>query len=386
VSDRWTVRTVPGVAAVDGPAWDALVGPDQVFERHAFLAHLERSGSVGEDTGWMPSPVVVEDGAGRLIGAAPAYVKTHSYGEYIFDWGWADAARRNGIPYYPKIVVAVPFTPATGPRLLVHPGADAGRVRSALIQGVDALSDAIEAGSVHWLFTRPDEVEALAEHGLIRRRTHQFHWQDHGFGDMDGFLAAMRSKRRKEVRRERRQAEEAGFALGIEPVAKLSDEDTDRLHRCYLSTIEDHWAHAYLTPAWWKGLRDAMPDHAHVATARDGAGRLQAASLFFQAGGHLYGRYWGSLVQAPALHFELCYYRLIEHALASGITRVEAGAQGQHKIRRGFLPTHTWSAHHVRHPGLRHAVEAHVAHEGRMIDQEMDVLAQQGPYRDEVVG
>lgn len=379
---RWTVRTVQGVASVDGASWDALVGPDHVFERHAFLAHLERSGCVGAEAGWLPVPVLVEDGEGRLIGAAPAYLKDNSYGEYIFDWGWADAARRHGIRYFPKVVVAVPFTPATGPRLLVHPDADADRVRTALIEGVDALARSVDAGSVHWLFTQPDEAEALERAGLMRRRTHQFHWTDRGFGDFEGYLDAMTHKRRKEVRRERRQALDAGFALGIEGLSDLSDDDLDRLHRCYGSTIEDHWAQAYLTRAWWLGLRDALPEHGRVATARDDDGRLVAASLFFEAGRHLYGRYWGCLVDAPALHFELCYYQLIEHALARGITRVEAGAQGQHKIRRGFLPSTTWSAHEVRHEGLRHAIAAHIAHEGRMIDQEMEALAEHGPFKE----
>ena len=381
---NWTIRTASGVASVPAAAWDALVPADHVFERHAFLAHLEASGSVGADAGWVPVPVLVEDADGRLIGAAPAYVKDHSYGEYIFDWGWADAARRHGIPYFPKVVVAVPVTPATGPRLLVHPDASVDAVRAALVHGARALADAIDAGGVHWLFTRPDEAAMLGTAGHLPRLTHQFVWTDHGFGSFDGYLDAMTSKRRKEVRRERRQAAESGYDLAVEPLAALSDDDLAALRRCYEATIADHWAQPYLTPAWFAGLRDALGVHGLVATARDG-GRLVAASLAFRAGGHLYGRYWGSLVDAPALHFELCYYRLIAYALEHGITRVEAGAQGAHKVPRGFLPVFTHSAHWLRHPGLRSAVAAHIAHETRGIRDEAALYATRGPYRDGIV-
>lgn len=383
MSER-TLRIVHDLATVDAADWDALAGDDNPFVEHAFLAWLEESGSATAETGWMPAHVVVHEGgdaSGRILAAAPTYVKSDSYGEYIFDWAWADACRRAGISYYPKIVVAVPFTPATGPRALVHPDAPEAACLDALGAGVRALADAVEASSVHWLFTPEDQAEALSTRGFRHRLSHQYHWEDLGFGDFDGYLAAMTSKRRKEVRRERRQAAAEGLDLAVESVADLTPDDLAALYRCYRATIDTRWAQAYLTEAWWRGLPEHLGHRGLVATARDG-GRLVAASLAFQKGDQLFGRYWGSTVDVPALHFELCYYRFVEHALERGLRRFEAGAQGRHKIQRGFLPQLTHSAHWIRHPGLDDAVGGFLAEEAAHEREAVRVLSTEGPFKD----
>jgi predicted N-acyltransferase len=374
-----SVVVIEGMDGVAAAAWDALAGADDPFVEHAFLAHLERSGSVGKRAGQVPRHLIVERD-GVVVGAAPLYLKRHSQGEYIFDWGWADAAQRAGIPYYPKLVCAVPFTPATGPRLLVHPDADAASVRAELAAAAWALAGEVGAHSVHWLFVPEGEVGALVDAGYAARRSWQYHFTNPGYRDFDDLLDQMTGRRRKEIRRERRLARESGLELAVEPAHTLSAADLDALHRCYLSTIDAHGAIPYLTPAWWAGLGSVLGHRAWVATARrDGA--LVAGALAFQKGGHLFGRYWGALEELGMVHFELCYYQLLEHAIRVGLRRVEAGAQGEHKIPRGFLPSLTWSAHRLRHPGLDAAVreflEREAAHVGSVVDQ----LGGRSPFR-----
>lgn len=377
------VTTTRRIADVDARAWDALAGADNPFVEHAFLAHLEASGSVGGRSGWAPQHLLVwrVGPAGRqLVGAAPAYLKNHSQGEYIFDFAWAQACERAGIPYYPKLVIAVPFTPATGPRLLAHPSADASGVRRALVTGAQALAERVGAWSCHALFTEPREVADLEAGGWMGRLSHQFHWMNQGYADFDAFLGAMVSKRRKEVRRERRQAASLGLELAVERGEGLSDDDLEALRLCYLSTISEHWAIPYLSEAWFAGLRDALGHRAVVATARR-EGRIVAASLAFVKGSNLYGRYWGHLEPVPALHFELCYYQFIAWAIDNGLARFEAGAQGHHKLARGFMPQPCHSAHWIRHPGLKRAVSDFLVEEADAVRAQMDALAASGPFR-----
>ena len=369
-----TVRVVAGLAEVSAEAWDALVHPSDPFLEHGFLRALETSGAVGPGTGWRPAHVLVEAG-GHLRAAAPCYVKTDSYGEYIFDWGWADACRRAGIPYYPKLVVAVPFTPASGQRVLVEHEA----WRPALLSGVRALADRVGASSVHWLFARASEVRELAAEGHVHRVTHQYHWTNEGYGTYDDFLASLKSKRRKETRRERRQAEAHGLQLAVEPAHTLSREDLQAVHACYLSTISDRWSRAYLPEAWFLGLSGVAGRRAVVATARRD-GKVVAMSLAFHRGDALFGRYWGALEALPAMHFELCYHRLIAWSIDHGVRRFEAGAQGEHKIPRGFLPAPIHSAHWLRHPGLAEAVASHVAEERDATQAWLTELTARGPY------
>lgn len=378
-----TIEAVTSLAQVPAHVWDALADPNDPFTEHAFLRWLEEAGCVGTATGWSPAHVLAWRGQGpsrTLAGRAPAYVKTHSYGEFIFDWAWADACRRAGIAYYPKVTCAVPFTPATGPRLAVSDGEDVGTVREALAGALRAVADKVGASSAHVLFPREEELPSLQARGYIARRTHQYHWVDRGFGDFEGWLAALTTKRRKEVRRERRAAAAAGLTLAVEWASALSDADLVAMHGCYVSTYADKWGKPYLTPEWFAGLRDHLGRRAVVATARRD-GRLVAGALAFSKGAHLYGRNWGALEPVPALHFELCYYAFIEWGLANGIRRFEAGAQGEHKIQRGFLPVVTHSAHWLRHDGLARAVTQFVEAEAAETEQVCGMLAAHSPYR-----
>jgi len=365
---------------VDPDAWDALTSPHDPFTEYAFLAHLEASGSVGQGTGWLPRYVVLYDGD-ELVGATPAYAKSHSYGEYIFDWAWANACQRAGVRYYPKLTVAVPFTPATGRRLLVAEGPKAEARREALARGLVDVARTIGCSSVHALFRRPEEGEAFQASGYLPRMDSQFHWENKGYDSFEAFLGALRSKRRKEIRRERRQAAKTDLALGVEPVSGLSEADCAALYRCYRNTIDARGAIPYLTEAWWMGLPTALGRRGVVATARDGRGALQAGALAFHKGDVVYGRYWGALDEHRALHFELCYYQWIEWAIARGLRRVEAGAQGRHKLPRGFLPRPVYGSHWLAHAGLRSAVEPFVVEEAEAVREQMAHWMACSPYR-----
>jgi predicted N-acyltransferase len=370
----------PGLDRIDPSAWDALCGPDDPFVEYGFLSALELSGSVGEDTGWVPIHVTVWQGD-ELVGAAPTYAKLHSYGEYIFDWSWAHAAERMGIEYYPKVVVAIPHTPATGRRLLVAPEADRPAVVEALIDGVFAAAEEIDASGVHWLFANESEkAELCAEARLEPRLTYQYHWHNPGYASFDEFLADFRSKARKEVRRERRKVRGTGLQIEVVPGSELGDEDWRSLDRMYRDTCARRGSFPYLTRDFWGHLRELHAHRMVAVVARD-CGRLVASTINFAKGPHLYGRYWGCIEDHDLLHFELCYYRLIEHAISERLERFEAGAQGRHKIKRGFLPSATWSAHHLRHPALGRAVSDYLLREAIGHRADMLSLTAQGPFR-----
>lgn len=373
------IEITDGVRGVDPAAWDALVAPDDPFTEHAFLALLEESGSVGPETGWVPRPVLVRRD-GRLVGAAPAYVKSHSYGEYIFDWGWAQAARRAGVTYYPKLVVAVPHTPATGSRLLVAPHEDRAEVTDALVEGLRRLADDTRCSSIHLLFTTEAERHALGERGFLRRSSYQFHWQDTGYGSFDGFLAALRAPARKQLRRERRDAAALGLDVAVLRGDAIGAADWAAMRRFYHTTAAEKGAYPYLSDAFFDLAPRRVAHTALLVLARH-RGEPVAGSLCFQRGRHLYGRYWGAAEDLPMLHFELCYYVPIDECLRRGWTRFEAGAQGEHKLKRGFLPTETCSAHWLRHPGLSRAVAEWLPHEAGAVAQEMAILAAHGPFR-----
>lgn len=371
--------------AVDPAAWDALTGGANPFIEHGFLAGLEASGSVGPGTGWVPRHLLVREAAGgRLVGASPLYLKDDSYGEYIFDWGWANAAHRAGIAYYPKLVSAVPFTPATGPRLLVHPDAEAAGDRAdivgALIGGAFAVAERERASGIHWLFCTEREAAELAARGLLRRLTYQFHWDNAGYASFEDFTAALTSKRRKEVRRERARAQAHGLDVRVLTGAELTGDDWDALYTFYRSTIAQRGAIPYLTRGFYAELARRVPERVRAVIAYDGD-RAVAGTLNLLAGGHLFGRYWGAVAEYDALHFECCYYRLIDYAIAHGVTHFEAGAQGQHKIARGFLPSATHSAHFIAHPGLRDAIARHLELEAGAVRREMAALAEHGPFK-----
>ncbi len=377
---------------VPAPDWNALVEPDEPFLEHAFLLALETSGSVGSARGWTPHFVLAYDHDGnrdgdarRLVGAVPLYLKTDSYGEFIFDWSWANAALRGGIPYYPKLVAAVPFTPASGRRLLLAPGVDAAAVRGALIEGVARAADDTGASSVHFLFCTEDEKNALAAAAYHPRLSMQFHWTNRApapYESFDDYLGDFRSENRKQVRKERARA--AGHGLDLRTVAgsDLTIAEWASLRTLYLANVVKHDGTAYLTARFFDIIRETFA-HRLVATlaSRGGGGDVVAGTVNFEKGRHLYGRYWGCLEENADLHFELCYYRLIERAIERGYTRFEAGAQGEHKLKRGLLPAFTHSAHWIRRPGLSRAIAGFVADEAAAVTDRARAYSAHSPFR-----
>ncbi|MBR58265.1 MAG: GNAT family N-acetyltransferase [Myxococcales bacterium] len=380
MASELSIQVVKEIGAIPADDWNGLVSPNDPFTRHGFLRALEESNSVGPGTGWLPCHVAVYEEE-KLVGAVPLYLKSNSYGEYIFDWGWAGASQRAGLPYYPKLVSSVPFTPATGRRLLVHDGALDGPVFDALVSGVQAVADRSKAHSIHFLFCTFEEREALADrHSFLPRLTMQFHWQGAGDQTFDDYLGRMRASTRKQIRRERRQAMESGLTIHTRSGDAFSDDDWSSLYRFYRNTTGRKGAYDYLTEDFFLRIRETYGEHVVMSMAKDGE-RPVAASLSFEAGQHLYGRYWGADEFHEGLHFELCYYQLIERSIAKGHTRFEAGAQGPHKIKRGLLPSATYSAHWLRHEGLFDAVASHLLYEKEATEEEMEMFAAHSPYK-----
>ncbi|QJQ31914.1 N-acetyltransferase [Sphingomonas lacunae] len=376
-SDPVIARIASGVAAVPADAWDSLAGGDDPFLSHAFLTLLEESGSVGPGTGWQSAPVCIDGPDGRLAAAAPAYLKAHSQGEYVFDHGWADAWRRAGGDYYPKLQVAVPFTPVPGRRLLTR---DAAHV-PALIGALEAVVTQNGLSSAHATFVTEDQLDAFRAAGWLIRRDSQFHWFDRGYGDFDGFLAALSSRKRKDLRKERATAQ---AAVRIEALTgdAIRPEHWDVMWACYQDTGARKWGTPYWTREAFALLGERMADRVLLVVAHErDTGRPVAAALNLIGTDALYGRYWGCLADIPCLHFELCYYQAIDFALARGLGRVEAGAQGQHKLARGYEPVPTWSAHFIPHPGFRAAVADFLEREIAAVEQESQWLAGHAPFR-----
>jgi uncharacterized protein len=374
------VRTVSALSAVSPQAWDALVGPEDPFTEHAFLSLLETSESVGpRRTGWVPCHVLVHK-AEQLVGAMPLYIKSHSYGEFIFDFGWAQAAMRAGLPYYPKLVSAVPLTPATGARLLIAQDVPRVQVMQALIQGAREVLRTCRGSSLHVLFCTEAESQSLAALGLHARTSYQYHWQNLGFATFADFLGALRNASRKQVRKERERAQASGLTLSMRHASELDKPDWDAMWEFYLSTIEDKGSTPYLTREFFAGL--AQNSCAYASMAHDGREPV-AGSLFFWKGHSLFGRYWGARRDIPMLHFELCYYLPMEWGLARGMQRFEAGAQGEHKIKRGFLPNVCHSAHLAAHPGLDQAIARFVDEESSAVQTDMRMLEGLTPFKRE---
>ena len=386
--------------AVDAAAWDALVDENDPFLEHVFLSALERSRSVGGKSGWIPSYLLAhetaqhgekavgqETSAGVLVGAVPLFLKLHSYGEFVFDWSWASSAQRSGIAYYPKLVAAAPFTPVTGRRLLVRPDRDPAPIEQALIDGLRWAADELGASSVHVLFCTLHERELLAAHEYCPRLSMQFHWQNRTpepYRDFEDFLSVFRSRNRKQVRHERVIAAGHGLRLETRGGAELGDTEWAALEAFYEANIDKHDGARYLTPAFFVELRTHLA-HRVIATLAYDGDRPVAGTLNFERGHHIYGRYWGTLVEREMLHFELCYYRLIERAIERGHTRFEAGAQGEHKLKRGLDPAPTYSAHWIRHPGLRTAITRFVEAEAVALEAEIAGYKDLSPYSRAIV-
>ncbi|MBL6079422.1 N-acetyltransferase [Belnapia sp. T18] len=367
------------IAEVPAADWDACAGGGNPFVSHAFLAALEESGSATARTGWLPQHAVLRDPGGRLLACAPCYAKSHSQGEYVFDYGWADAFERAGGQYYPKLQVCAPFSPVPGPRLLAHPEARLGP--AAMAQGLAQACEDLGLSSAHVTFCEDAEWEALGEAGWLQRLGTQFHWHNKGYASFEDFLGALSSRKRKAIRRERRDAAASGFVLKTLRGHEITPKHWRAFHRFYRSTTDKKWGRsAYLTQRFWPLMGEALGD-AVVLMVAEQDGEPVAGALNLLGREALYGRNWGSLVDAPFLHFELCYYRAIDFAIEHGLPRVEAGAQGEHKIQRGYLPTPTYSAHWIAHAGLRRAIGDFLERERPAMLQEMEALATLSPFR-----
>lgn len=374
------IRLVSRLSEIDAASWDALAGEDDPFIEHAFLSALEETGVVGGDSGWEPLHVTVWDGE-RLAGALPLYVKDHSFGEFIFDWAWADGAHRLGTPYYPKLVSMVPVTPATGRRLLVAGDVDRAAVVRRIVDGCFEAAESTGASSIHVLFLTEAEKDALEADGrLMSRLTHQFHWHSHGERTFDEFLARFRHSMRKQVKKERRRVREAGIEVRVLAGHEIEPAHWSLLYRLYRDTCMQYGSHPYLTRDFFERAHERVGARAVAVLALAG-GEPIAGSLNFEKGKSLFGRYWGTRSPIDSLHFECCYYQLIERAIAKGMTRFEAGAQGTHKLRRGLEPSEIWSVHWVKHPILRAAIEDHLRRERPAVRRQMAELAHHGPFR-----
>ncbi|GKY88790.1 GNAT family N-acetyltransferase [Sinisalibacter aestuarii] len=378
------IRLHDSLAGIAAEAWDACAAPEgsarpiDPFTTHRFLFALEQSGSVGPGTGWEPHYITAHLD-GEMIAAAPMYAKSHSQGEYVFDHSWAHAWERAGGRYYPKLQIAVPFTPATGRRFLVRPGHEAQGM-AALVQGAVQVAAGSELSSLHVTFCTEDEAIAGAAMGLIRRLGTQYHWENRGYADFDAFVASLSSRKRKAIRRERRGAEAFGGEIVSLTGADLRPEHWDAFWGFYQDTGSRKWGSPYLTRAFFDIVQDTMADDVLLVLAMRG-GVPVAGALNFIGRDALFGRYWGQSEYHPFLHFELSYYRAIDFAIAHGLERVEAGAQGDHKLARGYLPVATYSLHWIGDAGFRKAVEEFVAREAEAVDEDIEILTSMGPFR-----
>jgi hypothetical protein len=370
-----TARLAQAVSSIPAADWDACAGSGNPFVGHAFLAALEASGSVGGRSGWQPVPVIVEGADGRPAAVAPAYLKSHSQGEYVFDHGWADAWTRAGGDYYPKLQVAAPFSPVPGPRLLLRDPA----VAPALIAALQAVTDQHGLSSAHATFIAPEQVPLFERAGWLIRQGTQFHWQNAGYATFDDFLAQLASRKRKAIRKERSLAVE-GLTIRHLTGAEIGAREWAAFWHFYQDTGSRKWGRPYLTRTFFPLLGEVLGDRVLLILAeRDGEAVAGALNLI--GDDTLYGRYWGCTQEVPFLHFELCYYQAIDAAIARGLQTVEAGAQGEHKLARGYVPVPTWSAHYLPDPGFRAAVADFLARERAAVAQEADYLGELTPFR-----
>ena len=377
----FTLQVHDRVADIGREAWDACASPSgDPFLSFDFLDACEASGSAVPAEGWAGRHLSLRDETGRVLGVMPLWLKGHSQGEYVFDHSWADAYQRAGGRYYPKLLSAVPFTPVTGPRFLAHPDADAATVRQALLQGAIALTERLGVSSLHVNFPTRDDWDAMGGAGLLQRQDMQYVWRNDGYATFDAFLAALSANRRKTIRRERREAQ-AGLDIRVLTGAEITDAHWDAFFAFYMDTGARKWGRPYLTRDFFTRLGATMADRiALVMAFRDGEAIAGALNLIGRDA--LYGRQWGALEEVPFLHFELCYYQAIEFAIARGLSRVEAGAQGEHKIARGYLPSPVYSAHFIADPALREPVARYLDGERPAVAAEIEAMtADLSPFR-----
>ncbi|MDX1580067.1 MAG: GNAT family N-acetyltransferase [Alphaproteobacteria bacterium] len=376
MSDSVTARAIQSIADVQAVHWDACADTGNPFVSHAFLKSLEDAGCVGEGTGWMPYHVIIENTDGSLRGAVPMYAKSHSQGEYVFDHGWAHALERAGGRYYPKLQVSSPFSPVTGPRLLARDDETRRLLLSACVQFAERLG----VSSLHITFPTFEEWKMMGEEGLLLRKDQQFIWENDNYRDFDDFLNALSSRKRKNIRKERAKAVEEGIEIERVTGGTLREEHWDAFYEFYMDTSMRKWGRPYLNRTFFSLIGERMPDDILLVLCRR-AGRYIAGALNLMSPTALFGRNWGCIEDHPFLHFETCYYQAIEHAIENGLERVEAGAQGPHKLSRGYMPRFTYSAHWIADPGFRRAVSDYLKDEGAYVEADQKLLAEHGPFK-----
>ncbi|CDZ40390.1 Hypothetical protein NGAL_HAMBI1145_53650 [Neorhizobium galegae bv. officinalis] len=384
-----TIRIENSFCAISPASWSRLSGtskssssdvPYNPFLSHAFLSALEESGSATAKTGWLGHHLLLEDDKGTLIGAVPGYLKSHSQGEYVFDHGWADAFERAGGRYYPKLQCTVPFTPASGPRLLVRDGYDRGSTELTLAAGLQEVTRQLGISSAHVTFVAEDQVAAFEEADYLHRTDKQFHFINEGYANHDAFLETLASRKRKALKKERRSALENGITIDWLTGKDLTEDIWDQFFTFYMDTGGRKWGRPYLTRAFYSLIGERMPEDILLVMAKR-EGKYVAGAINFIGGDALYGRHWGCIEDHPFLHFEVCYHQAIDFALAKGLKRVEAGAQGEHKLARGYLPVTTHSMHYIAHAGLRRAIADYLEHEREDVEQMTEYLAEHSPFR-----
>jgi uncharacterized protein len=388
-SEALVIKVIPSLKEVSAHDWDACVEDGYPFTSHGFLSALEDSGSADANSGWMAQHLVIEGPnigqtpGGGLLAVAPLYLKNHSYGEYVFDWGWADAYERAGGQYYPKLQCSVPFTPATGSRLMVRrnlPAEQQSELRKHLAAGMVRLAGQLKVSSVHITFPPENEWQELAKLGLLQRTGQQYHWENKGYATFDDFLSDLNSRKRKAIRKERQAVAAKNLTIQALTGPEITERHWDAFFQFYLATSDKKWGQSYLNREFFTLLGENLGDRVILISVED-EGRLVASALNLRSNDTLYGRNWGCVDSHKFLHFEACYYQAIEYAIRHGLKRVEAGAQGPHKIQRGYLPTLTYSAHWIAELGLRDAVEDFLNRERRGVDYEIAELMKQSPFR-----
>jgi predicted N-acyltransferase len=373
------LRIVERIDDIDAADWNALGAASYPFLRHEFLAALETEDCLGERFGWLPRHLTLLNSDRHLIGAAPLYLKFNSYGEFVFDWAWADTYERNGLRYYPKLVSASPYTPATGPKLLLHPDAPAGTGRMLVAAGLE-LARQMGVSSLHWLFTTPEETTELESLGLLPRVGCQFHWHNHGYPDFDAFLTTLTSAKRKNIRKERKRVAEAGVGFRLLDGRAASEQDWAVFHALYESTFQRHGGIPTLSPGFFRSIAESMPEQVLLVMALHKK-RPVAAAFCLVGPDTLYGRHWGCSEHFDKLHFEACYYQGLDYCIRQGLAHFEPGAQGEHKIARGFLPTPTLSAHWLADERFSEAIARHLRLERAGMQDYIQEMNDRSPYR-----
>lgn len=377
---EYTVETIDSILSVERETWNRLSGARLPFLRHEFLAAMESNGCLGETYGWLPRHLLLRDADDRVQAASPCYLKFNSYGELVFDWSWADAYRRAGMDYYPKLVVASPYTPATGPRILTAEGTEHDRLAAALTQGAVQVAQRMGVSSLHWLFVSEEESRLLAASGMLRRTGCQFHWENAAYRDFEQFLSTLTSRKRKQIKRERRRVSDAGIRFRLLRGGEADEGDWQVFHRLYRSTFDKLGGIPTLSLEFFREIARTMGEQVLLVMAHDGD-RVVAAAFNLVGDDTLYGRHWGCFEDYHSLHFETCYYQGLDFCIREGLRRFEPGAQGEHKISRGFLPTPTWSNHWIADAGFRTAIERFLQMETDGMGDYLDEMRDHSPYR-----